>query len=112
MSPRQAALPHTGGPRESMSFQAKPEEARLRLLSVEEAAGRAGLEIRYRNLSDEEMTISSGMCLLENRRLMIVDKRLSQREKAVVIAKALMDMDLETVYLPPATRDLIASLGK
>jgi len=86
--------------------------AALTLLSLEDAAGRAGLEIRYSNLEDEEMTISSGVCWLQDRRLLLVDKRLGPVQRAGVIATVLSQMDLENIYLPPATRMIIEEAAK
>jgi hypothetical protein len=82
------------------------------LLSLEDAARRAGLELKYGDLRDEEMTIRSGACQLRQRRLLLVDKRLGTMERARVIARELAHVDLEAIYLPPAARELIDSLGR
>jgi len=82
-------------------------ETALTLLSLEDAARRAGLEIKYNNLEDDEMTIRSGICWLGDRRLLVVDKRLAPAQRVGVIARALAGMNLEGIYLPPATRRII-----
>jgi len=96
--------------RRAVGKEGKPgahSAAALTLLSLEDAARRAGLEIRYNNLEDEEMTISSGMCWLRNRQLLLVDNRLGPIQRVGVIARVLSRMDLENIYLPPATRQII-----
>jgi len=87
--------------------RAAPSGDSLALMSMEDAAARAGLEIKYDNLEDEEMTIQSGMCVLKNRRLLLVDKRLGPPQRARVIARVLSRMDLENIYLPPMARQII-----
>jgi len=73
---------------------------------------RAGLELEYGDLRDEEMTIRSGACQLRGRRLLVVDKRLGIMERARVIARELALCDLDAVFLPPAAREFIESMGR
>jgi len=86
--------------------------AGVALLLLEDAARRMGLEVKYGDLRDDELTIRSGVCQLRQRAFLVVDKRLGQKERAAVIARELARMDLEAVYLPPAARELIETLGR
>ena len=74
---------------------------------MEEAAGRMGLAMIYRNLDDDEINISSGMCRLQDKRLLIVDRRLDTRGRWRAIANAIKTLEHEDMYLPPLARELM-----
>lgn len=80
------------------------------LAVMEDAAARTGIEVRYENLSDDEVTISSGLCYIRRKPSLIIDKRLTARQKWKILAKELADVDTQSVYLPPIARKIIEGL--
>ena len=92
------------------SDQASAMDNESILARMEEAAQEAGIEIRYENLADEEITIGSGLCHVHQKPLLIIDKRLGPKEKWKILAKQLKAADLEDLYLPPLVRELIEQM--
>ena len=76
---------------------------------MEDAAFRAGLEVKYVNLQDDEVTINSGSCVLKNHKLLLIDRRLGLEERGRVIAGELAGMNIDNLFLPPAAREIIDS---
>ncbi len=77
------------------------------LQQMEEAAHKAGIDLRYENLADDEVNIGSGLCYIRRQPLLIIDKRLSPQAKWAVLARELASIDLNSIYLPPLIRKLI-----
>ncbi len=75
--------------------------------ALEETLAHCGIEIERRNLADDEHNIRSGLCEVEGRRVLILDKRLPPKTEAVIMADTLRDENLETIYVSPAVRQYL-----
>jgi hypothetical protein len=74
-----------------------------------EAAARVGLEVRREKILREiGYRARGGACRLRERDLVIIDREQPAHEQLGVLADALRDRDLESVYLSPAARRLIS----
>jgi len=82
------------------------------LQRMEEAARKAGIDLRYENLADDDINIGSGLCHIYSQPSLIIDKRLDSRGKLLIIAKELSGIDTDSIYLQPLVRELIESAGK
>ncbi|VAX22785.1 hypothetical protein MNBD_NITROSPINAE04-77 [hydrothermal vent metagenome] len=82
------------------------------LLRAEEAARKAGIDLRYENLADDEINIGSGLCRIHSQPSLIIDKRLDPKRKLFIIAKELSKIDTDSIYLPPLIRELIETMRK
>lgn len=82
------------------------------LLQMEEAAQKAGMNLRYENLADDDINIGSGLCYIRRQPSLIIDKRLDLKGKLYVIAKELSRIDTDSFYMPPLIRELIESVDK
>jgi hypothetical protein len=58
-----------------------------------------GVHIRY-----EKGNFDGGYCLLRDERIIVVNKKLSQTQKASVISRAFGELGIENVYIKPAIR--------
>jgi len=56
------------------------------------------------------MPVQSGYCLIEGQLHFIMDKRKKPRDKLRILAKALANLDLESVHIPPDVREAIGQL--
>ena len=65
-------------------------------------AGQLGITIRY-----EKGDFEGGYCILKERKLLLVNRRLNPARKAAVLAAALQVIGLENVFLKPALREFI-----
>lgn len=75
--------------------------------ALEETLAHCGIEMELRNLADDEHNIHSGLCEVEGRRVLILDKRLSPRVQAGIMADTLKDENLENIYVSPAVRQYL-----
>ncbi len=82
----------------------------LLLEGLQESLDKCGISLEVRKLDDEEVNIKSGLCEVEGRHVLIVDKRLGIEGRINVILKALKSLNLEGVYIQPALRELIDSV--
>jgi hypothetical protein len=65
-------------------------------------AGQLGITVRY-----EKGDFEGGYCILKDRKLLLVNRRLMPSRKASVLAAALQEIGLENVFLKPALREYI-----
>ena len=75
--------------------------------ALEETLAHCGIEIELRNLADDEYNIRSGLCEVEGRRVLILDKRLPPKIQAGIMADTLKDENLENIYVSPAVRQYL-----
>ena len=81
------------------------------LVSLLEAlAARLGVPVRYETM--ERGISRGGLCRLRGQAMILVDERLSPRERVAVLAQALGSFDLDGIYLPPLVRATIRAHGK
>ncbi len=77
------------------------------LQHLETLALQLNIEVRYENLSDEEIPIHSGGCRLSGRNLVIIDLHSPFMERARILARELSKYDLESLYVLPRVREFI-----
>jgi hypothetical protein len=77
------------------------------LQHLETLALQLNIEVRYENLSDEEISIHSGGCKLSGRSLILIDLHLPLMERARILARELSKYDLESLYVLPRVREFI-----
>jgi len=78
------------------------------LQHLETLADQLGIEVRYENLADEEISIQSGGCKVLGKNLVLIEKLRPPRERAQILARELSQYDLEDLYLLPRVREFIA----
>ncbi len=80
------------------------------ILEQMERLGRMlGITVRYEILGDDEdiSPIRSGFCRLNDKKILLIDNRLSALKKCSVLAQELKRFDFSHVFVPPAVRRLI-----
>ena len=73
------------------------------LRALEDVARRVGLEVRVEEPWRGGPS-AGGMCLLRGRRVVLLDALAPLPERVEVLCEALSELDLDTVFLPPALR--------
>jgi len=81
------------------------EEALLRAL--EELAEQLQMPVSYAALATEELPGRGGMCVIRGERRIIIERSLTTREKARLLAAGLAGFDFGDVFLLPAVREAI-----
>jgi len=69
---------------------------------LEDAAQRLGLEVRA-----EKGNFRGGRCVVGSEELIMLNKRHQPETQLVVMAEALRDAPLDTIYLKPAVRQAL-----
>ena len=82
----------------------QPEEL---LSQLEGLADQLRIPVRYADLATEELASRGGLCILRGERRVIIERTLTCREKARLLAEGLSQFDLEGVFLLPAVRQAI-----
>jgi len=69
---------------------------------LEDVAGRLGFEVRT-----EKGNFRGGRCVMGDDELIMLNKRHQPETQLVVMAEALRDAPLDTIYLKPAVREAL-----
>jgi hypothetical protein len=75
------------------------------LHNLESLAGRLSVEVKYMNLDDEDVKIQSGTCNLKGKEVIIIDRRLSAKEKGSILSLHLRKYNTDDIFIPPFIRE-------
>ncbi|MEW6078905.1 MAG: hypothetical protein AB1724_13910 [Thermodesulfobacteriota bacterium] len=75
--------------------------------NLKESAEKIGITVKEHNFRNAGIHVSSGLCKIRDHQFFIMDKRLTIREKIDTLAECLREMNLESVYIVPAIRELL-----
>lgn len=83
--------------------------------ALEELAERLGFTLRYEILrgaagEDAPSAPRSGSYFYKGQRILVVDKRLSDDEKARVLGREIARLGCEDVFMPPTLREFLEGL--
>ena len=78
-----------------------------RFEDLKKVAGKLSIDIVTDSLFDPEIMIQSGYCKVQGKKMIILDKLLSIKEKSEVILQVLKKFNLESIYLPSWIRERI-----
>jgi hypothetical protein len=78
------------------------------LQHLESIARQLEVEIRYESLSNDEVSVHSGGCQVQGRRLILIDSCRSPFERAQILARELGKYELEDLYILPRVREFIS----
>jgi len=75
----------------------------LRIIEeLEEIVKQVGTQLRY-----EKGDFDGGYCILKDQKVLVVNKRLNDARRASILAQALNEIGIESVFIKPATRVFI-----
>jgi hypothetical protein len=77
------------------------------LQALEGLAEQLKIPVTYTRLATEELPGRGGLCVLHGERRIIIERTLSIREKARLLAAGLSQFHFEDVFLLPAVREAI-----
>ena len=77
------------------------------LTALESLAEQLKIPVTYATLATEELPGRGGLCVLHGERRVIIERTLSIREKAHLLAAGLAQFHFEDVFLLPAVREAI-----
>ena len=76
---------------------------------LEELAERLSVEISYEDLKKEGISFKGGSCKIKGKERIIISRNLTAAEKVDILAIELSRYDIESVYIPPAVKELLVS---
>lgn len=85
----------------------KPDQLYRDLKDAAELLGVTVSEKSFRNVG---ITVSSGLCTVKGRKMVILDKNKTLHEKIQLLGGFLAGLPHDHIYLVPFVRDLIESL--
>ncbi len=71
---------------------------------LKEIAARFDITVSEQNLRVTGVNAKSGLCRVKGEQMFIMDKHLSDREKAETLSGCLRDLPLDDIYIIPAVR--------
>jgi len=77
------------------------------LSALEGLAEQLQIPVTYAALATEELPGRGGLCVVHGERRIIIERSLTTREKAHLLAAGLAQFDIEDVFLLPAVREAI-----
>jgi hypothetical protein len=72
------------------------------IAELEEIVKQLGTQLRY-----EKGDFDGGYCILKDQKVLVVNKRLADVRKASILAQALNEIGIDSVFIKPATRKYI-----
>ena len=84
----------------------------ITLSLLEELVQKLGIKIRYETVKKEDFIHTGGLCQLQGEYIFIINSKASTGEKIRLLASALKRFDLSHIYIRPAVRELLDSLGE
>ena len=82
----------------------KPDQIHQHLKELSE---KLGIEVSEQNLKKRGLPVQSGFCKIKDKKMFILDKHLSMREKNFILAAFLGKIPHEEIYIVPAIREFI-----
>lgn len=76
-----------------------------RLEDLHTAANKLNIEVVLRNLTDPEFPASSGLCKIQGRDVIFLDRSLPPAQQIEVLIEILKQFDLDTIFLADWIRD-------
>ena len=86
----------------------KPEQLYQELKDLAE---KLNVTVSEQNFKTAGIPVKSGFCLIKGVMHCIIDKNISITKKNQALAKALVDLPHENLYLVPAVRDFLQKQG-
>ena len=77
------------------------------LNQLEELAEKLGILVRDENINIEESSSTGGLCRIEGKYVLILNSKVTVKEKNQVMIKALQHFDLSDIYIKPVIRELL-----
>ncbi len=82
------------------------DENRL-LQDLEAIAEKLSITIRYDDLTGGDFKVQGGLCKLKGMNVIIMDRRMSPRERIDLLVRALTQFDLSPIFIKPYIRLLM-----
>ena len=79
----------------------------ITLDQLEALAYGLGIEVRYENIPQDDVTIYGGLYRLKGKNVIVIDSRAKAKDRIRTLVQVLKPFDLTDVYIRPALRELL-----
>ena len=77
-----------------------------------EVLEKVGVKVSFENIKIEDIRAVGGRCRIREEEMIIIDVRLTDREKVEILAIELSRMPLENIYIHPSVREEIDKISR
>jgi hypothetical protein len=74
---------------------------------LKELADKLEILVRDENINSEESSSTGGLCRVEGKYVLILNSKVTVKEKNQVMIRALRQFDLSVIYIKPVIRELL-----
>ena len=85
-------------------------QSRKVLQSLEDLAGKLGIEILYEKLGEETPFSRGGICKVQETHKIFIDQAEPTEGRIRILSQALSSFDIEETYLPPYVRGILQDI--
>lgn len=78
---------------------------------LKELAEKMDITVLEQNLRKTGIHVNSGLCKIKGKKVFIMDKHESVREKTKILSMCLSQMEHEDIYVVPAVREILKKHG-
>jgi hypothetical protein len=82
-------------------------DEKLLLQELEEIVEKLSIAIRYDDLMGMDFKVKGGLCSLRGQNVIIMDRRMPQRERIDLLVRVLSQFDLSPIFMKPYIRLII-----
>jgi hypothetical protein len=86
----------------------KPEQI---YQDLKDLAEKLGVTVSEQSFRTSGIPVKSGFCLIKGSMHCIIDRNINLQNKIIVLARALVDLPHENIYVVPEVRDVINKFG-
>lgn len=90
---------------EFLNMKIKEKEFESILEELKEVASQLGATVRF-----EKGDFKGGYCILEESKLIVINKKTPTQRKAIILTSALKELGVDDIYLQPRLREIIDTL--
>jgi len=77
------------------------------MAGLEELAEKAGVDVRYERMAGDVAFYPGGFCKVKGKPVIIINSRITGKERLQILARALKGFDLRDTYIKPAVREFL-----
>jgi hypothetical protein len=74
--------------------------------ALEQAAAQMGIRVRYEAMTGDSAG-AGGLCKIRGEWAVIIDRKATPSDRAAMLVEALVEFDLDAIYLPPEIRQVL-----
>lgn len=75
--------------------------------NLKEISEKVGIEVTEKNLQIPGLRAKSGLCTVEGKKMFIMDKRKTIKEKVDILGDCICQLEIDEIYIIPKMREIL-----